>query len=79
MAAVIGNESQASVSGKESVSCGLGIRCQAKAEEGSWIVLSERNDDGNIIHIKSAKAGQDIKPDVFYRLVNGEFVEEEQR
>jgi hypothetical protein len=36
----------------------------------------ERNEDGEIINAKFAKAGRDIKPDVFYRLVNGDFIEE---
>ena len=77
-AVVIGIESRSSVDGKESIACGLGIQCKAKAAEGSWIVLAERNNDGEILCVKTAKAGQDIKRDVFYTLVNGEFVEEKQ-
>ena len=76
MSSVVGFQSNASVAGKESVACALGIQCKAKAEDGSWIVLVERNDDGEIISICSAKAGRDIKPGVFYQLVNGKFVEE---
>jgi len=36
----------------------------------------ERNDDGEIVHAKFVKAGVDVKPDTFYRLVGGELVEE---
>ena len=77
-AIVVGNHSTVIVEGKESIACGLGIQCKAKATEGSWIVLAERNNDGEILCVKTAKAGQDIKRDVFYTLVNGEFVEEKQ-
>ena len=55
----------------------IGYRCRAKASEGSWIALIERNTDGEILHAKFAKAGRDIKPDVFYILEDGEFVEQE--
>ena len=72
-----GYQSAATVEGNESIACGLGIQCKAKASEGSWIVLAERNDSGEILCVKTAKAGQDIKPDVFYTLVNGQFVEEQ--
>ena len=47
---------------------------KAKASKGSWIVIVERNDDGEIIDIKNAKAGVDIEPDTYYKLINGEFV-----
>ena len=75
-AVVTGTESNATVAGKESIACGFGYKCKAKAEDGSWIALVERNDIGEILHAKFAKAGVDIKPDTFYTLVNGEFVEE---
>ena len=71
---VTGYEARASVAGEEAAACGLGIQCRAKAEKGSWVVLAERDNEGKILGIKSAKAGTDIEPDVFYRLINGEFV-----
>jgi hypothetical protein len=52
-----------------------GYNSKAKASEGSWIVITERNDDYEILDIKTAKAGQDVKADTWYKLVNGEFVE----
>jgi hypothetical protein len=48
------------------------------AGDDSWIVLTERNDDFEIIGMRCGKAGVDIKPNVFYELINGEFVECEQ-
>ena len=41
-----------------------------------WIVCAEYNDDCEIIHVKSVKVdGEAIKPDTWYKLKNGEFVE----
>ena len=72
----VGYHSAVIVSGKESIACGLGYQCKAKASEGSWIALVERDCNGEILHAKFGKAGQDIKADVFYILKDGEFVEE---
>jgi hypothetical protein len=52
-----------------------GHKSKASASDGSWVVLVERNDDYEIIDVKTAKAGRDIKADTFYELVDGEFVE----
>ena len=52
-----------------------GYYAKAKAKKGGWIVLAEHDDDFNIIEVKSAKAGRDIKADVWYGLENGKFVE----
>lgn len=60
---------------KEAVAIGVGYQNQASAPAGSWIVLAERNDGMEIVCIKAAKAGQDVKADTLYRLVDGEFVE----
>ena len=58
----------------ESVACGLGYSNIARACIGSWIVLTERNYDYQILHIKSAKVdGKKIKADTWYRLENGKF------
>jgi len=44
---------------------------------GNWIVVSERDDDGNIIDAKIAKVdGDTIKADTWYKLANGAIVEE---
>ncbi|EER60467.1 conserved hypothetical protein, partial [Acidovorax delafieldii 2AN] len=64
---------------KHAVAAALGIAAKAKASAGSAIVLTHRNDYGDLICIRAAMVGQDgIKPDVWYELnANGEFVESE--
>jgi hypothetical protein len=72
-----GYQSAASVSGKASVAICTGSESKAKACAGSAIVLVNRDDEGNIRHIRASMAGENgIKPDVYYTLNdNGEFVE----
>ena len=71
-----GNRSAATVEGKDSIACGLGYGCVAKGAEGCWLVLAERNDDYEILWVKSAKVdGEKIKANVFYKLKNGKFCE----
>ena len=55
----------------------LGLDAKAKAGAGGAIVLTHRNDDGDLICIRAAMVGQDgIKPDVWYALsADGAFVE----
>ncbi|MBN3043471.1 hypothetical protein H4F47_11160, partial [Pectobacterium brasiliense] len=74
-----GDRSAAEVSGSHSVAAALGEQSKAKASEGSAIVCVYRNDDGELIHIRASKVGDNgIKPDVFYTLnEDGEFVEAE--
>ena len=53
-----------------------GYRGKAKACLGSWVVLAERNNDWEIIGMKCAQIdGETLKPDTYYTLKNGEFVE----
>ncbi|WP_373295102.1 hypothetical protein, partial [Formosimonas limnophila] len=72
-----GYQSAASVSGKESVAVATGRQSKAKGAEACAIVLVYRNDDGEIVHIRASKVGENgIKPNVWYSLdENGEFVE----
>ena len=74
-----GYQSVAEVSGLQSVACALGAESKAKAAAGGAIVCVYRNDDGDLIHIRSAKVGDDgIKADTWYMLDDtGEFVERE--
>ena len=67
----------ASATGDRGVACGLGFRSKALAAKTGAIVLVHRNDDGEIVHIRSAKVGeQGIKPDTWYMLdSDGQFVE----
>ena len=75
-----GNRSAASVEGKESIAIVTGKDSKAKGAIGCWIVLTERSEwDGEtypIIEVKAFKVdGTVIKPDVYYKLVDGQPVE----
>nr|WP_234404840.1 hypothetical protein [Paenibacillus bouchesdurhonensis] len=76
-----GNRSAASVEGKESVAMAIGYESKAKGAMGCWIVLAEweEGDEGyHITDVQSAHVdGERIKPDTWYMLKNGEFVEVE--
>jgi len=74
-AITLGARSKAVAYRELSTAVALGRQNTAKAAEGAWIVLAEWGDDGQIKLIRSAKAGEDIKPDTYYRLVDGKFVE----
>ncbi len=78
-AATTGNWANAATTGKHAVAAALGIAAKAKARAGGAIVLTHRNDDGDLICIRAAMVGQDgIKPDVWYELsADCEFVESE--
>jgi hypothetical protein len=74
-----GDCSAATVEGKESVAMAIGYNSKAKGSLGCFIVLAECKELGgeyHIVDVKSAKVdGEKIKPDTFYKLINGEFVE----
>ena len=72
-----GNRSVAEVSGKQSIAIALGWQSKAKASIDGAIVCVYRNDDGELIHIKASKVGENnIKADTWYTLDDiGEFVE----
>ncbi|EOF6097724.1 hypothetical protein ACK1EV_000241 [Salmonella enterica] len=72
-----GNWSAAEVSGSQSVAASLGIEGKARASEGGAIVLCYRDEDGELIHIRASKVGENgIMPDIWYQLnEDGEFVE----
>ena len=74
-----GDFSAATVEGKESVAMAIGYNSKAKGSIGCFIVLAEYKElvgKYHIVDVKSAKVdGEKIKPDTFYKLINGEFVE----
>ncbi|EKK6199597.1 hypothetical protein POI31_001970 [Salmonella enterica] len=72
-----GDWSAAEVSGSQSVAASLGIEGKARASEGGAIVLCYRDEDGELIHIRASKVGENgIMPDIWYQLnEDGEFVE----
>lgn len=74
-----GNYSAAEVTGKESIAIVTGKDSKAKGGIGCWIVLTERGEwDDNVYPIKEVKAvrvdGEIIKPDTYYKLINGEVI-----
>ena len=79
-AATSGNYSHAATSGKESIAAAIGRNSKAKSTIGNWIVLAEYGAwNGKycpVICVKCGKIdGEALKPDVWYRLKNGEFEE----
>ena len=71
-----GDQSAATVNGDDSVACSIGYKGTASASLGSAIVLAERDDNYKLITIKSAIIdGVILKANVFYTLIDGEFVE----
>ena len=72
-----GNRSAAEVSGEHSIAASLGGKSKARAGVNGAIVCVYRNDDGELIHIRASKVGENgIKPDTWYTLdENGDFVE----
>ena len=74
-----GDRSAAEVTGKESIAIVTGKDSKAKGGIGCWIVLTERGEwDGNVYPIKEVKTvrvdGEIIKPDTYYKLINGEVI-----
>ena len=74
-----GDRSAAIVSGVESIAISTGYEGKAKGALGCFIVLAEWkeiDDEYHIVDVKSSKVdGKNIKPNVFYTLVDGNFVE----
>ncbi len=78
VAIVTGCDSEASANGENSIAIATEKYSKVKGSLGSWILCVERDASlGNkILSVKAAKVdGEIIKPDVYYTLVNGEFVE----
>lgn len=82
-AANTGYRSAAEVSGKDSVAAVFGYESRARGALGCAIVVAERGDwNGETCPLISIKAaivdGETIKPDVWYTMKGGEFVEVEE-
>lgn len=72
--------SAAKVEGKDSIAIVTGKNSKAAGAAGCWLVLTERDDDMNIINIKAVKVdGEEIKENVFYTLKDGEIKEAEEQ
>lgn len=75
-AAAQGDRAMASVKGKNSIACALGINGAAKGALGCWIAVAEYDGEKNVIGGRFAMVdGEKIKEDTYYTLKNGEFVE----
>ena len=74
-----GYRSVAEVSGCGSVAIAIGRNSKSKADNGGAIVCVYRDCNGNLIHIKASKVGENgIKANTWYTLdADGEFVEAE--
>ena len=79
-AAAQGDEGHAEVKGKNAIAAAFGVNGAAKACLGSWIMAAEWAQDEeynwNIVCVLTAKVdGEEIKPDTWYSVKNGKFVE----
>ena len=80
ISATSGDSSHAATSGKDSIAAAIGRNSKAKSSIGNWLVLAEYGKwNGNtypVLCVKCAKIdGENLKPDTWYKLQNGEFVE----
>jgi len=75
-----GDSSQLEITGSNSVGAAIGINNRIKASLGCWITLAEYKWDITYykpICVKSAQVdGEIIKANTWYKLVNGEFIED---
>ena len=77
-----GNYAQIDSTGEDSVVCCAGHNSAVKAKKGSWITLSEwarSEEKGRWVPVcvkTEFVDGERIKADTFYKLVNGEFTEQ---
>ena len=76
--AASGDCSTAEVSGKGSIAVANGAHSKARGALGCYLVLTEYDDDGNMLWAKMTKVdGASVKENAWYTLKNGEFVEVE--
>jgi hypothetical protein len=67
----------ASATGSQSVAIVTGYSGRAKGALGCWLVLTERDDDLNILGVQALRVdGEQIKADTYYTLRGGAAVEE---
>ena len=78
-ASATGYQGAASATGDQGAAIAVGCQGRAMAGETGAIVLAHRNDDGEIVHIRASKVGENgIKAGVWYSLnEDGEFAEAE--
>jgi hypothetical protein len=77
-AAATGAYCRAKADGKDNIAVANGAHSKARGVLGCYMVLTEYDDDGNMLWAKMAKVdGAHIKENVWYTLKNGEFAEAE--
>ena len=77
-AAATGDYCRAKADGKDNVAVANGAHSKARGVLGCYLVLTEYDNDGNMLWAKMAKVdGAHIKENVWYTLKNGEFAETE--
>ncbi len=70
------NWANAEVKGQYSIAATIGKNSKAKATVGNWIVCAEYDAKSHPVCVKAAQVdGEKIKPDTWYTLKDGEFVE----
>jgi hypothetical protein len=73
--ATSGDCSPSATSGENSIACAIGRNSKAKSTLGNWLVLSEIDDNYNVLCLKTVKVdGKKIKADTWYKLEGGKFV-----
>ena len=78
-AAVTGTYGKASAIGNQCVAVAWGKDSLARGTVGNWLVVSERDDDGNIIDAKIVRVdGEAVKENTWYTLQNGKISEVEE-
>ena len=76
--ATTGYRANAEAKGQYSIAAAIGKNSKAKAAIGSWIVCAEYDDESRPVCVKAEQVdGEKIKPDTWYKLQDGEFVEDE--
>lgn len=79
--ATTGDWAHSEVNGKNAIAAALGIESQARAAMWYWIVLAEYEETENNYFLRTVKSAQvdgvNIKPDTWYKLKNGDFMEVE--
>lgn len=74
-----GPSGRASADGAQCIAVAWGQDSLARGSVGNWLVVSERDDDGNIIDAKIVRVdGEAVKENTWYTLQNGEISEVEE-
>ena len=75
-AAATGSYCRAKADGKDSIAVANGAHSKVRGAMGCYLVLTEYDDDGNMICAKMVRVdGSTVKENIWYTLKNGEFVE----